>query len=443
MSYSNGKITAPVSVKDVQQALGTSVADVGRLCESPNINVWARYKPVPCDLTGGNNTPAPLTEEQRAAEAYGVESIIDAISYNQLDTLTDYINENPTSINFIKMKAWGNNVRWHRLTDFVKTGSTTEGYNHRAKPSGVTVTSRGVAHTLSPLIPVSMRNMEIETGSTEFRFLIPRDYEWVKFYYDPDYGGTGTYEGATVELTDSESLCAFEVMGLTINDAANLTRGFFLFAVNDYDGKWYVAYSKQQEVNGTGSNATVVDKYLNLNTTGGDEDHTNIMDPADAHNTLMVKEITGRFLVVEYYYKTGSGNGTYYLIPGMSYEINISRVSTAPSSTDITGELSFVGVSSDTADTWLVMSVRVVRSLSDLRTYLRSQYDNITVAIGGSTVNVRDLPADYYRQNSVGSEWVEYAVRIYGDIAAGSTAVLTTRKTGADVSATKTFYTTR
>lgn len=46
MAYS-GIITAPISIYDVQQALGVSLTDVGRLCSSPAINKWARYKPVP------------------------------------------------------------------------------------------------------------------------------------------------------------------------------------------------------------------------------------------------------------------------------------------------------------------------------------------------------------------------------------------------------------
>ena len=49
MSYdpNTRKITAPVSIYDVQQALGTSHSDVRSLCESGNVNKWSKYKPVP------------------------------------------------------------------------------------------------------------------------------------------------------------------------------------------------------------------------------------------------------------------------------------------------------------------------------------------------------------------------------------------------------------
>ena len=46
MAYSSGKISAPVSIYDVQQALGTNECDLGSLCRHASINMWAKYKPV-------------------------------------------------------------------------------------------------------------------------------------------------------------------------------------------------------------------------------------------------------------------------------------------------------------------------------------------------------------------------------------------------------------
>ena len=45
MAYTNNIISAPVSIYDVQQALGKSSSDLGTLCVADNINMWARYKP--------------------------------------------------------------------------------------------------------------------------------------------------------------------------------------------------------------------------------------------------------------------------------------------------------------------------------------------------------------------------------------------------------------
>lgn len=45
MSTSNGIITKPVSIKDVQQTIGNASGDLGTLCKSSTINKWSKYKP--------------------------------------------------------------------------------------------------------------------------------------------------------------------------------------------------------------------------------------------------------------------------------------------------------------------------------------------------------------------------------------------------------------
>lgn len=48
MSYNSAtkRITAPVSIKDVQQCLGVSDTDLGTLCQKSNVNMWSKCKPV-------------------------------------------------------------------------------------------------------------------------------------------------------------------------------------------------------------------------------------------------------------------------------------------------------------------------------------------------------------------------------------------------------------
>lgn len=46
MSYSNGVISAPVTIDDVKAALGKSSNDLATLCKSENINGWSKYKPL-------------------------------------------------------------------------------------------------------------------------------------------------------------------------------------------------------------------------------------------------------------------------------------------------------------------------------------------------------------------------------------------------------------
>lgn len=45
MGVQNGRITVPVSIHDVQQCLGVSDNDLGTLCQHPNIDKYAKYKP--------------------------------------------------------------------------------------------------------------------------------------------------------------------------------------------------------------------------------------------------------------------------------------------------------------------------------------------------------------------------------------------------------------
>ena len=46
MPNNNGTITAPVSIADVSAAIGHNSYDLGTLCQSPNIKMWSKYKPV-------------------------------------------------------------------------------------------------------------------------------------------------------------------------------------------------------------------------------------------------------------------------------------------------------------------------------------------------------------------------------------------------------------
>lgn len=50
MAYNIGRIMAPVSIYDVQQALGSGSPDLGTLCRSANINKWSKYKPIYSNL---------------------------------------------------------------------------------------------------------------------------------------------------------------------------------------------------------------------------------------------------------------------------------------------------------------------------------------------------------------------------------------------------------
>lgn len=66
MAYSNGIITAPVSIYDVQRALGLSETDLGRLIANGNINMWALFKPVrsSTDVSGAYTDINTVTNDE-------------------------------------------------------------------------------------------------------------------------------------------------------------------------------------------------------------------------------------------------------------------------------------------------------------------------------------------------------------------------------------------
>ena len=125
MSYSNGIITAPVSMSDVQSAIGSSSTDLATLCRHSNINKFARFKPVKF-----TSIPA-ITDANRKSVAHGIiipdvvtsssitgSAIMDAAS-------NDWDYEPPT----------GGSSYPYRLTDFANAENPSSyGYYHNAVP---------------------------------------------------------------------------------------------------------------------------------------------------------------------------------------------------------------------------------------------------------------------------------------------------------------------
>ena len=146
MPYANGKIEPPVSINDVQRALGTGVADLGLLCVHANINKWARYKPEraagPTPLLHGDGASGT---RNRKANNFGLElpycalAIMNGKVYDLLkhiDTGWDYLTPRGDRT------PQGGVHEFYRLTDFVRiptdptdpyyNTANAKGYNHLA-----------------------------------------------------------------------------------------------------------------------------------------------------------------------------------------------------------------------------------------------------------------------------------------------------------------------
>lgn len=111
-------IDAPVSTEKVKLVLSENSNDVGTLCSSGKINMWAKYKPVRVA------TPKALTEEQRAAASYGLDAQPVELQYpSGNNNASIFENALSGTYGWSYAKPTGGAQSPYRLGDF-------KGYNH-------------------------------------------------------------------------------------------------------------------------------------------------------------------------------------------------------------------------------------------------------------------------------------------------------------------------
>lgn len=150
MSYdsSTGIISAPVSIDDVRSCLGESSYDLGTLCKSDKINIWAKYKPI---ALRGDFINLTNTLWWRGSGNCGLFP-------KCVNTLKELIAAQDGNMNgWTYSKPLGNEYTPYRLLDFV-------GYYHNAQKPFSTLlvpkekkwtegTSEKVTITVSPSPP--------------------------------------------------------------------------------------------------------------------------------------------------------------------------------------------------------------------------------------------------------------------------------------------------
>lgn len=125
MSYSNGIITKPVSIHDVQQAIGSGSTDLGTLCKHANINKFARYKPL------SYASVMPITDAIRASILHGI-TIPDVV---QSTTKNGASIADAAGNDWAYTKPSGGANSPYRLTDFANIDNLSGyGYDHYAVP---------------------------------------------------------------------------------------------------------------------------------------------------------------------------------------------------------------------------------------------------------------------------------------------------------------------
>ena len=100
MPYSNGIITAPVSIYDVQRCFGLSSPDLATLILNANINMWAAVKPI-CSMK-----VTPLTDADRANPRTLTGFKTGAGIKKWASVWADYINGKDTTTGSVVSQIW-------------------------------------------------------------------------------------------------------------------------------------------------------------------------------------------------------------------------------------------------------------------------------------------------------------------------------------------------
>lgn len=175
-------ITAPVSIRNLQDCFGLGSGDLGTIITTANINMWARFKPVKLATVG------LITDAQRASVNHGI-------------TLPDITRGSITASNV--MDAAANAATWgydkptggasepFRLADFANTIS--QGYYHGAHPfievnyprGGWTFVKGGTSRALMILFDTDPYDQAINLHASDFTGLMDlREFKFVAYIQD-------------------------------------------------------------------------------------------------------------------------------------------------------------------------------------------------------------------------------------------------------------------
>ena len=126
-------ITKPTCIPgNLTQAVRTNNADTGAVCTSPNINIWAKYKPVRSSVIG------ELTEADKKTANYGMLfDFFDIVRKSYLYTSGGMCIEGDTPwVKYLKPREGQTPKEWFRMFDFTAYGTdgNTKGYDSEALP---------------------------------------------------------------------------------------------------------------------------------------------------------------------------------------------------------------------------------------------------------------------------------------------------------------------
>lgn len=236
MSYSNGKITVPVSISDVKTVLGESSNDLATLCKSSKINMWARFKPTVY--------PAPFPSDwYKAGDGnYGITipvytSIKDLYAAYHISGDTSHRN------GYTYNQPYGGSVSPYRLGDF-------RGYRHNSQPpiGGFTTNTRVV--TNAGVTGSCAYRLTSATGDDgQFTLAEMGDLKNCYFGFALFKNGSAVYwKTASSTISSSNSQMSITIGGSGTNLATGTYEAVPFLSTAKYDtgaiqnpvvGKWY------------------------------------------------------------------------------------------------------------------------------------------------------------------------------------------------------------
>lgn len=476
MAYTNGKIVAPVSVGDLMAVYGTKISsslgervsnDVGTMItrqqgdtftaegviwtvtRQRKLNMFAKYRPIPCAANGMANHPGPITDTERRLENYGLEAVIDPwmAGDNWNGVLLRMLNNGASPQDMlVKMKTFTPGTHWARMSDFVSFNGTSydtsKAYDDDAECTNPTVTgelsSGGDEYQLNRIF--SQSQIEIVSGAS-MTIQYPWDYWYLRLLLngtDPNPPGTGIddytmiYTGVSLGDTNPNWLSAVELIeniiknvptGSGTTDLSRIsTRGFMLLRTYSDGGttKWECTQimGRGMSANGTynpdsngkpyrddyaPSDMNCQNLYLGVKPSSVSDLTVRFYrlgsnNVAYVASTELLNQLTGAFTVMEVFIMPGSGATGFYPVPGFVYDINITRPSSPASSIDTINWNNMTGCAISSANNaqqpaqtsgviidFLVLNQSGFATVAVLTTYLQTQYQTLSAYIATSS----------------------------------------------------------
>lgn len=448
MPHSNGRIYTEmrngvrygVTAEDVAAVLGQASLDVGTLCRAGNINPWAKYRPLPLSRQD-RWTPAALTDAARRLRGWGVNFASRFQINSQFDTppenMVEFASKNELKENdmcVVPLEWNEGEPHWYNLLDFVRVddnGNIVDGvgYNHLAVAAPDVVTLAGTSYVMAGAIFIaSGRDVVIEDGKSYDKQL-PNDRDFLRAMYN---GGVRDENPEAMSVMDL--LMNFDSgHALWLSNTEYARRCIQLITTSETLYNGVIDTSKKDE-------SVIIDESDSVKSVDFSTSSDIVLSKVDKYgfeNSCNLKDISGRIWVAEYYKVPNLVS--HVPIPGLVYTINIQRVDHGAATVDIEGVLYF-----DMFDEWLFLILK--DNVTDLYSYLTSQYTMLKLRVGNVEVNLLDSSAMTYSQGEQITDggyrgWYEYYIDTHDAFTDSSqtTGIVSSIKSGQSVTANKTI----